>query len=131
MVMGGLPALAAAPDNAICKKITVAGTTVYSPVCTVSGIGTSYFLSEGDPSITPVVKNADKTLVFGTDYTVTLDGVAKEAFPITISTGGLHTLSITGKGDYQGTESYTILVDETTLPTGTYTVSEDLSGVLY
>ena len=65
-----------------------------SSACTVSGVETSYILSEGDPSITPVIKNADETLVLGTDYTATLDGAAVAAFPITFTEGVFRCLSL-------------------------------------
>ena len=102
---------ATCPENEICKQITVRGVTLYSAVCTVSGVEASYDLMKGDVSITPVVTDAyGATLTLGSDYTATLNGQDIASLPYSITTIGDKTLTITGKGYYAGTKSIEIYV---------------------
>ena len=94
------------PDNEICKIVTLRNTTVYSP-CPVSGIEENY---EGvNFNITPVVKdvNTDNDLTLGTDYMVTLNATAWNAYPISITEKNDYTLAFTGKdgSNYTGTKN--------------------------
>ncbi len=127
----GTQVCTAAPEGEINKFITLFNTTVYSAsVCTVSGLSASYHVSEA-ASITPVVAYGNTTLTFGTDFTATLDGVAVNAFPVSIGTVGEHTLILTGTGNYTGAKTIEIV----TLPDGnsdftmtdgdTYTIQQD------
>jgi len=127
----GTQVYATIPENEICKAATICNTAVYiMPVCTVSGIEESYSLNN-DVEITPVVKYNETSLAFGTDYTATLDGVAVNAFPVSIGTVGEHTLILTGTGNYTGAKTIEIV----TLPDGnsdftmtdgdTYTIVQD------
>ncbi|MBR1499060.1 MAG: hypothetical protein IJ615_05465 [Bacteroidaceae bacterium] len=105
----GTQLLAAVPDNAICKKVTVAGTELYSPVSTVSGVGASYDLGNATEPvyITPTVTDAyDKVLTFGTDFTATLNGQNVTSLPIRLVEAGNFTLVITGTGDYSGSKTF-------------------------
>ena len=77
--------------------------------CAVSGIAASYYMSD-DASITPVVTYETSGLTFGTDFTATLNGVAVQKLPVSITTMGYNTLIITGTGDYAGSKSYNILL---------------------
>ena len=116
----GLQAYTTAPDNEISKKITVADITVYSLACTVSGVEASYNLYDNPVNITPVVTDPyDASLVFGTDYTATLNGVPMESLPISITNEGNHTLILTGTGNYQGTKTFAITVTNIFDGTGT------------
>ena len=117
----GTLVLTAVPDNEICKKITIAGVTVYSLASTVSGVEASYHLSDITVDITPVVTDAfDDILALGTDYTATLDGsVAVEEWPISVSTNGDHTLTFTGMGNYQGTKTVAIVLNPSLHGSGT------------
>ena len=125
----GTLVLTAVPDNEICKKITIAGVTVYSLASTVSGAEASYYLSDITVDITPVVTDAfDDILALGTDYAATLDGsVAVEEWPISVSTNGDHTLTFTGMGNYQGTKTVAIVLNPSLHGSGTeldpYTIS--------
>ena len=125
----GTLVLTAVPDNEICKKITIAGITVYSLASTVSGVEASYYLGDITVDITPVVTDPfDDILALGTDYTATLDGsVAVEEWPISVSTNGDHTLTFTGMGNYQGTKTVAIVLNPSLHGSGTeldpYTIS--------
>ena len=125
----GTLVLTAVPDNEICKKITIAGVTVYSLASTVSGVEASYHLSDITVDITPVVTDPfDDILALGTDYAATLDGsVAVEEWPISVSTNGDHTLTFTGMGNYQGTKTVAIVLNPSLHGSGTeldpYTIS--------
>ena len=92
--------------SGLCKQITIEGFTVYSQSCTVSGVESNYIMTESPINVDPVMTDPfGTTLNFGTNYTVTLDGESVEAFPISISTKGSHTLVFTGIGSYVGTKS--------------------------
>ena len=94
------------PDNEICKIVTLRGTTVYSP-CPVSGIAESY--GTANINLTPVVKDVetDNDLTLGTDYMVTLNATAVNAYPINITEKDDYTLVFTGKdgSNYTGTKN--------------------------
>ena len=99
------------PAGELCMQAKAADGKMYYLPCTVSGINPTYALEAGI-SITPTVTGLDKAaLTFGTDYTTTLDGNAVATFPVTITSGGEHTLTLTGKSaDYTGTKSITVAV---------------------
>ena len=127
----GTQVYATIPENEICKTATICNTAVYiMPVCTVSGIEESYSLNN-DVEITPVVKYNETSLAFATDYTATLDGVAVNAFPVSIGTVGEHTLILTGTGNYTGAKTIEIVTqpdgnsDFTMTDGDTYTIVQD------
>ena len=98
------------PENEISKTVTIRNISVYfMTACAVSGIAASYYMSN-DASITPVVTYETSGLTFGTDFTATLNGVAVQKLPVSITTMGYNTLIITGTGDYAGSKSYNILL---------------------
>ena len=98
------------PENEISKTVTIRNISVYfMTACAVSGIAASYYMSD-DASITPVVTYETSGLTFGTDFTATLNGVAVQKLPVSITTMGYNTLIITGTGDYAGSKSYNILL---------------------
>ena len=127
----------AVPDGEICRKITLLGTTVYA-VCTVSGVESSYDLTNGIARITPVVADDyGNALTFGTDYTVTLNGQAVASLPINISTTGDYTLVFTGQENGSGSKTInmtatgageyaSVTSETTTLYTADYMVYEDV-----
>ena len=135
----GTQGCTAAPEGEISKFITLFNTTVYSAsVCTVSGLSASYHVSEA-ASITPVVAYGNTTLTFGTDFTATLDGVAVNAFPVSIGTVGEHTLILTGTGNYTGAKTIEIVTlpdansDFTMTDGDTYTIVQncDVASATY
>ena len=135
----GTQGCTAAPEGEISKFITLFNTTVYSAsVCTVSGLSASYHVSEA-ASITPVVAYGNTTLTFGTDFTATLDGVAVNAFPVSIGTVGEHTLILTGTGNYTGAKTIEIVTlpdansDFTMTDDDTYTIVQncDVASATY
>ena len=101
----GTQAYADIPDGEIAEQLQLANGINYYIPCTVSGVAASYDLMES-PSITPEVKDRNQTaLTFGTDYTATLNGNEVASLPISISTVGDNTLTLTGKGKYAGTKT--------------------------
>ena len=95
------------------RQQLVDGNTYFVP-CVVSGVDAYYELTGSGVSITPTVTGLDNAaLTFGTDYTATLDGNAVAALPITVSTTGRYTLTITGKGDYTGTKNINFILSGT------------------
>ena len=106
----GTQVYASLPENEISKKVTIHNISVYfMTACAVSGIAASYNMSN-DASITPVVTYETSGLTFGTDFTATLNGVAVQELPISITKMGNNTLIITGTGDYAGSKSYNVLL---------------------
>ena len=110
-VSGAVGCYANLSDNAISKKITVNGYTIYSSPCTVSGVDASYYMNNGNVSITPTVKCRNgATLAYGTDFTATLGSDNVTDLPINITQAGDYTLTLTGTGYYAGTKTLTINV---------------------
>lgn len=106
----GTQVYASLPENEISKKVTIHNISVYfMTACAVSGIAASYNMSN-DASITPVVTYETSGLTFGTDFTATLNGVAVQELPVSITKMGNNTLIITGTGDYAGSKSYNVLL---------------------
>ena len=106
----GTQVYASLPENEIRKTVTICNISVYfMTACAVSGIAASYYMSNG-ASITPVVTYETSGLTFGTDFTATLNGVAVQELPVSITTMGNNTLIITGTGDYAGSKSYNVLL---------------------
>ena len=99
------------PDGELCMQAKAADGKMYYLPCTVDGIKPTYTLEDG-ASITPTVMGLDNAaLTFGTDFTATLNGNAVASVPITITTDGEHTLTLTGKSaNYTGTKSITVFV---------------------
>ena len=104
----GTQVYASLPENEISKTVTIRNISVYlMTACAVSGIAASYYMSN-DASITPVVTYETSGLTFGTDFTATLNGVAVQELPVSITTMGNNTLIITGTGNYAGSKSYNV-----------------------
>ena len=97
------------PVNEIYHGLTAVDGNNYYIACPVSGIAETYDLNQGI-SIRPVVTDHANTLVPGTHYTATLNGVSVTSFPISISTEGEYTLVFTGQGSYTGSNSIGIVV---------------------
>ena len=129
----GAQAYTVLPDNEICKVLTFSSITVYlTPVCAVSGVEDSYFLSV-NPSITPVVTFNENALNFGTDYTATLDGENVASFPVSPDEMGTYTLILTGAGDYAGAKTFEFMLlpapneDIIFTDANTYTLKTDVN----
>ena len=104
----GTQVYASLPENEISKTVTICNISAYlMTACAVSGIAASYNMSN-DASITPVVTYETSDLTFGKDFTATLNGVAVQELPVSITTMGNNTLIITGTGDYAGSKSYNV-----------------------
>ena len=104
----GTQVYASLPENEISKTVTICNISAYlMTACAVSGIAASYNMSNG-ASITPVVTYETSDLTFGTDFTATLNGVAVQKLPVSITTMGNNTLIITGTGVYAGSKSYNV-----------------------
>lgn len=105
---------------------------------TVDGLKSVYQCDAENPAeITFTVTDiADITLAKGTHYTVTLDGTdVTNQTPITTSTLGAHTLTITGKAPYKESRTFNFTVSDlntitaSTIPTqmtGVYKVTENI-----
>ena len=104
----GRQVYASLPEGELCVQAKAADGKMYYLPCTVSGIKASYSL-ENNISITPTVTALDgeeEQPVFGTDYTATLNGIAVESLPISITAKGDYTLTLSGKSDsYTGSKS--------------------------
>ena len=101
-----------APANGIYKSLTVNGYTVYSAGSSVSGVLGTYSLNSASVDITPVVTDpAGTNIIFGTDFTATLNGNPVAQLPIHITVSGEYTLTLTGTGKYAGsnTVEFTVL----------------------
>ena len=102
----GIQVYATRPEGELCMQATAADGKQYYLPCTVGGVLAAYD-QEGDFSITPTVTGlAGAALTFNTDFTATLDGKTVEAFPITTTERGDHTLILAGAGDnYSGSKT--------------------------
>ncbi|MBQ3806223.1 MAG: hypothetical protein II844_10545 [Prevotella sp.] len=79
---------------------------------TITDIESSYNCISSPVSITPTVKAADgTTLTLGTHFTATLDDNNVSSFPFEIIDKGDHKLTVTGKGDYTGSQSVSFHVN--------------------
>ena len=99
------------PEGELCMQAQAADGNWYYLPCTVSGINAAYD-QEADISITPVVTGlAGTALIFGTDFTVLLDGNAVTSLPISVTTKGDHTLTLTGQTEnYSGSKNIPFVV---------------------
>ena len=85
------------------------GNTYYTP-CLIA-IDAYYHRTGSAVSVAPVVTASDGTpLTLGTDFTATLNGEAVEAFPMSTSTLGNNTFTITGLGNCYGSKSVNVIV---------------------
>ena len=86
---------------------------------TITNVEPYYQYTGSNISITPVVKAADGTvLTLGTDFTAKLNDSTKSSFPFSVLNRGEYTLTITGKGNYTGSQTFTFAVN--TLSINTY-----------
>ena len=122
----GTQVFTAAPADRIYCRITAADGNQYY-VCATTEVKSYYLYTGSDIPVAPVVKNAaGETLTAGTDYTYE---------PTTVNAVGEHTLTVTGKGSYAGSQSLsfivtdgTVLTSETTeLTTGIYKLTGDVT----
>ena len=97
------------PAGVIVGKVLLLDGNNYYTTCKVSGVGTMYDLTP-TASITPEVKDGNQVLTLGTDYTATLNNNEVASFPITISTEGDYTLTLTGKDKYEGAQTLSFKV---------------------
>ena len=97
---------ATASADQINKSVTAAdGKTYYQP-CTVSGVYNLYKYTGDVITIVPVVTAADgTTLTTDADYTVAVS-------PATVQDKGDYTLTVSGKGDYVGTATFSFVVTD-------------------
>ena len=79
---------------------------------TISGVNSSYYYTGSAISITPAVTAADGTeLTLGTDYTAALNSSSVNSFPLSLHEGD-YTLTVTGMGDYTGSQSVSFNVTD-------------------
>ena len=86
------------------------GNTYYTP-CIIT-LDDSYRLEDNSVSVTPVVKASDGTtlLTLGTDYTATVDGTEVTSYPMSFTSLGFKTFTITGLGNCNGSTSARFIV---------------------
>ena len=86
------------------------GNTYYTP-CIIT-FDDSYRLEDNPVSVTPVVKASDGTtlLTLGTDYTATVDGTEVTSYPMSFTSLGFKTFTITGLGNCNGSTSARFIV---------------------
>ena len=86
------------------------GNTYYTP-CIIT-LDDSYRLEDNSVSVTPVVKASDETtlLTLGTDYTATVDGTEVTSYPMSFTSLGFKTFTITGLGNCNGSTSARFIV---------------------
>ena len=86
------------------------GNTYYTP-CIIT-LDDSYRLEDNSVSVTPVVKASDETtlLTLGTDYTATVDGTEVTSYPMSFTSLGFKTFTITGLGNCNGSTSASFIV---------------------
>ena len=86
------------------------GNTYYTP-CIIT-FDDPYKLEDNPVSVTPVVKASDETtlLTLGTDYTATVDGTEVTSYPMSFTSLGIKTFTITGLGNCNGSTSASFIV---------------------
>ena len=108
---GFIRAFVALPDNEVGTKATLTDNNTYYLLSTIS-VQEFYELSDTCTlNITPVVTDPyGAALTFDTDYSATLNGQDITSMPFSVLTNGDKTLTITGKGKYEGTKSISFMV---------------------
>ena len=97
---------ATASADQINKSVTAADGKTYYQACTVSGVYNLYKYTGDVITIVPVVTAADgTTLTTDADYTVAVS-------PATVQDKGDYTLTVSGKGDYVGTATFSFVVTD-------------------
>ena len=120
----GTQVYASAPESEIYKQVTaVDGNTYYMP-CTVSGVQEGYLYTGGDITVTaPTVTAADGTkLTPGTDFTYS---------PATVQARDNYTLTVSGTGNYGGSQGFAFVVGDYTPVTSTMTAMTTESYMVY
>ena len=117
------------PDNTIYKTIAFRDDVWYIP-CPTSNVEAAYIKTGTSITVNPTVTDPDKgsALNENVDYTFTIS-------PYPVIDNGNYTLTITGKGDYGGTQTFPFIVasdypvtaSTTTLLSGPNRVSENVT----
>ena len=119
----GTKVYASAPSAEIYKQVTAIDGTYYMP-CTVSGVQEGYLYTGFDITVTaPAVTAADGTkLTPGTDFTYT---------PATVQARGNHTLTVSGTGNYGGSQGFAFVVGDYTPVSNTTTTMNEGEYMVY
>ena len=118
----GTEAYATVPADNICKQLTFVGSQQCYVPCTVGGVERYYRYTGSAISVTPTVTFQGTTLTEGTNYDCATS-------PATVQEAGDYTLTVTGKGDYTGSQSVSFFVSNTTAGMGSVQYARgDLNG---
>ena len=96
-------------------------TTLYV-IATLSGVKDTYGSSDTGGTVTPVLTLGGTTLIEGTDYEVTSGSLTYQA-------SGPYKVTLSGKGDYQGSQDISFTVTGHAMVTSETTTFED--GIIY
>ena len=100
-------------------EVTIAGVSITDDNVTLSTTEFTYNGQEQKPTVTVTLD--DKNLVVGTDYEVSYD-------PTEVKDAGTYTVTVTGKGSYEGTVQKTFTIQKADPAIGNVTYG---GGVLY
>ena len=109
----GTQVSASVPGDVMYGQVTAADSQTYYAPVTVSGIGSNYPYTGSEIAVTYTVTAADgSVLTKGTDFAETFD-------PATVKDTGDYTLTVTGTGDYSGSQAFSFtVVDIPSTPSG-------------
>ena len=115
----GIQVFTTLPSNEVCIQAQALDGNMYYHPCTVSGVEATYKLKD-HPEITLNVTGLNGELILSEHYTATLNGVAVQQSPISITAGGYYTLILTGNGTtYTGSKQIMFVVTDDLPGTGT------------
>ena len=109
----GMQVSASVPSDVMYGQVTAADNQTYYASVTVSGVQPYYLYTGDEISVTYTVTAADgSVLTKGTDFAETFD-------PATVKNTGDYTLTVTGTGDYSGSQTFSFtVVDIPSTPSG-------------